>query len=163
MSAGPRSTRNRRLVAAPAERVYAALTDPAALAGWLPPGGMTGRIHHFDLRVGGGYDMSLYFPANAPAVGKTAEGEDRVRVRFVALEPPRRLVQAAAFVTADPAMKGEMRMIVTLDDAPGGTLVTFAFEDLPPGLRPEDNAAGAEQSLAQLAAHLEQSPDGRMT
>ena len=80
-------------------------------------------------------------------------------MRFLELDPPRRLVQAATFVTDDPGMKGEMIMTVTLDDAPGGTLVTLAFDDLPPGLRPEDNEDGAELSLAQLAAHLEPATD----
>lgn len=159
VSTGPRSTRNSRLIAAPAERVYAAFTDPEALVSWLPPGGMTGRIHRFDLGVGGGYDMSLYYPAGEDAAGKSAAGEDRVTIRFVALEPPRRLVQAARFVTDDPGMKGEMIMTVTIDDAPGGSNVTLAFEDLPPALRPEDNEAGAELSLAQLAACLEPAPD----
>lgn len=28
--------------------LYRAFTDPAALADWLAPGGMTGEVHHFD-------------------------------------------------------------------------------------------------------------------
>jgi hypothetical protein len=28
--------------------------DPSELVAWLPPGGMTGVIHDFDGRVGGG-------------------------------------------------------------------------------------------------------------
>ena len=31
-----------RVISAPPDRVYAALTDPDALAVWLPPDGMTG-------------------------------------------------------------------------------------------------------------------------
>jgi hypothetical protein len=32
--------------------------DPDVLVAWLPPARMTGRIHAFDARVGGGYRMS---------------------------------------------------------------------------------------------------------
>ncbi len=48
----PRTDTATRVVSAPAARVYAALTDPDALAVWLPPDGMTGRFEHFDARPG---------------------------------------------------------------------------------------------------------------
>ncbi len=146
------STRTSQLVKARPEAVYAAFMDPAALVAWLPPAQMTATMHAFDARVGGGYRMSLLYPPDEQAVhGKTADKEDMVDVRFVALMPPHRIVQAVRFVTADPAFAGEMTMTVTLDPVPEGTAVTMVFEDLPPGLRPEDNDAGARLSLAQLA------------
>ena len=40
-------------------------------------------------------------------------------------------------------------------EVPGGTEVTLLFTNLPPGLRPEDNDAGAELSLEQLARRFE--------
>ena len=150
-SSGPTS-RASKLIPAPAEDVYAAFVDPQALLEWLPPADMTGQIHAFDGRVGGGYRMSLFYPPTDPShVGKSAEREDRVQVRFVELSPPRRLVEAVTFVTDDPAFAGEMMMTVTLADAPGGTEATLAFTNLPPGLRPEDNDVGARLSLEQLA------------
>jgi hypothetical protein len=48
-----------------------------------------------------------------------------------------------------------MTLTVTFDAAPGGTEVTLAFTNLPPGVRPEDNDAGARLSLAQLAQRFE--------
>jgi uncharacterized protein YndB with AHSA1/START domain len=144
-----------RLVPAPPEAVYAAFLDPDALVAWLPPAEMTGRVHAFDARVGGGYRMSLFYPPNAEHVpGKTAAHEDMVNVRFVELAPPRRIVEAVTFVTDEPALQGEMTITVTLDPAPGGTLVSMHFERLPPGLRPEDNDEGTRLSLAQLARHF---------
>ena len=53
------STRNSIFIEAPREAVYRAFTEPAALAAWRAPGDMTGAVHRFDLRVGGGYEMSL--------------------------------------------------------------------------------------------------------
>jgi hypothetical protein len=29
---------------------------------WLSPGDMTGKVHEFEGRVGGGYRMSLFYP-----------------------------------------------------------------------------------------------------
>ena len=46
-----------RLIDASPQRLYAAFTDPAALAVWLPPSGMTGAFEWFDASPGGGYRM----------------------------------------------------------------------------------------------------------
>ncbi len=150
------STRTARVIRASPQQLYDAFLDPAALAAWLPPAGMTGRMHAFDPRVGGGYEMSLFYPPEERRFrGKTAEREDRVRVRFVELAPPHRIVEAVRFVSDDPAYGGEMTLTVLIEAAAGGTAVTLAFDNLPPGLRPEDNDAGARASLAQLARHVE--------
>jgi len=55
-------TRTSRFIKAPSEILYRAFTDPSALAFWLAPGDMTGKVHEFDARVGGGYRMSLFYP-----------------------------------------------------------------------------------------------------
>lgn len=117
---------------------------------------MTGRMHAFDATVGGGYRISLFYPPDERNFrGKTAEKEDMVDVRFIELSPPRRIVEAIGFVTADPALKGEMTMTASFDDVPGGTEVMLLFENLPPGLAPEDNDEGARLSLEQLARRFE--------
>ena len=50
-NANAASTRTSRIIRAPAEALYQAFMDPAALVEWLPPGEMTGEIHAFDARV----------------------------------------------------------------------------------------------------------------
>ena len=150
------STRTSRVIRAGPEALYEAFLDPAALVAWLPPAEMTGKIHEFDARVSGGYRMSLFYPPDEPAFrGKTSDREDMVKVRFVELTPPRRIVEAVSFVTTDPALVGEMTMTATFEDVAGGTDVTLEFQNLPPGLRPEDNDAGARLSLEQLARRFE--------
>ena len=152
---GP-STRTTRVIRASQDAIYGAFVDPAALVAWLPPAGMTGRLHAFAARVGGGYEMSLYDPPEERRFpGKTAEREDRVAVRFVELAPSQRLVEAVRFVSDDPAFAGEMTLTVTIEPQGDGSVVTLAFDDLPPGIRPEDNDAGARASLAQLAQRVE--------
>ena len=67
----------------------------------------------------------------------------------------RRIVEAVSFVTTDPAFFGEMTIVITFDEVPGGTEVVFLCENLPPGLRPQDNEAGSRLSLEQLARRFE--------
>jgi uncharacterized protein YndB with AHSA1/START domain len=145
-----------RLIRASRAEVWRAFTDPEALVAWLPPGEMTGTMHRFDASPAGGYEMSLFYPETAPPRGKTADREDRVRVRFVELAPEARIVQAVTFVSPDAAaLQDETLLAITLAERPGGTWVVMAFENLPPSVRPEDNDEGTRQSLEQLARFLE--------
>jgi uncharacterized protein YndB with AHSA1/START domain len=149
-------TRASRIIGARPEELYVAFTDPAALVAWLPPAEMSGEIHEFDARVGGGYRMSLFYPSNERRFrGKTSDKEDMVKVRFVELMPPRRIVEAFSFVTTDPAFFGEMTLTVTFKEVSGATEVNLLFENLPPGLRAEDNEIGSRLSLEQLARRFE--------
>ena len=101
--------------------------------------------------------MSLFYPASEQGYrGKTSEREDRFTARFVELTPPSRIVELITFDSADPAFSGEMTMVVTLEDTDGGTEVTILFEDIPSGIRPEDNEAGCQASLEKLARLVEQ-------
>lgn len=100
--------------------------------------------------------MSLFYPPSEQVHrGKTSEREDRFPARFVELTPPARIVEAITFDTADPALSGEMTMVVTFEDREGGTEVTILFEHIPPGIRPEDNEAGTWSSLEKLARYVE--------
>jgi uncharacterized protein YndB with AHSA1/START domain len=150
------STRNSKLIKASPEALYRAFTDPTALAIWLAPGDMTGEVHSFDYRVGGGYQMSLYYPASEETMrGKTSDREDRYTARFVELTPPRRIVEAITFDSADPAFAGEMIMEIALEAAEHGTTVSIVFKDIPPGIRPADNQAGTQSALEKLARYVE--------
>ncbi|MDQ2902466.1 MAG: SRPBCC family protein [Ktedonobacteraceae bacterium] len=150
------STRNSKFIKAPREALYRAFTDPAALAVWLAPGDMTGEVHSFDDRVGGGYQMSLYYPSSEKTLrGKTKAREDRYTARFVELTPPSRIVEAITFDSVDPAFSGEMIMAVTFEAEDDGTRVSIVFKDIPSGIRPEDNEAGTRSTLEKLARFVE--------
>ena len=154
---GTASTRSAKFIKAPPEVLYRACTDPAALATWLVPGDMTGKVHRFEGSVGGGYEMSLYYPSSEPTSrGKTAGREDRYTARFVELTPPTKIVQAITFDSADPAFSGEMMMEVAFEAEDGGTTVSIVFKNIPSGVRPEDNEAGTQSSLEKLAHYIEQ-------
>lgn len=148
----PASTRTTKVVKATQQQVYDAFMNPDLLVRWLPPAEMTGKIHMFDGRVGGGYRMSLLYPETETKFqGKTADREVRVEVRFTALSPPDRITEAITFVTTEPSLMGEVTMTATFETVSEGTEVTLLFENLPPGIRPEDNDASARLSLYQLA------------
>jgi uncharacterized protein YndB with AHSA1/START domain len=150
------STRNSKFIKATPQALYRAFTDPAALAIWLAPGDMTGEVHSFDGRVGGGYQMSLYYPSSETTLrGKTSGREDRYTARFVELTPPRRIVEAITFDSDDPAFSGEMIMEVAFEAEDGGTTVSIVFKDIPSGIRPEDNEAGTQSTLEKLARYVE--------
>lgn len=150
------STRNSIIVKASADVVYQAFLDPEALTIWQAPGNMAAKVHEFDGRLGGGYQMSLFYPRSEQIYkGKTSEREDRFSAQFLELAPSKRIVEAISFESADPKFSGKMFMIVTFEEKDGGTNVTILFENIPTGIRPEDNEAGTQSSLEKLARYVE--------
>jgi uncharacterized protein YndB with AHSA1/START domain len=152
----PRTDQASRVIAAPPERVWAALVDPGALLAWLPPGGMAGRFERFDARPGGSYQMVLTYSDASGAPGKATADSDIVEARFVEIVPGERVVQAVDFVSDDPAYAGTMIMTWEVTAADAGTRISIVAEDVPDGISAEDHAAGLDSSLAKLAAYLEQ-------
>jgi uncharacterized protein YndB with AHSA1/START domain len=141
--------------------VYRLLTDPAALAKWKVPDGMTARVHAFEAREGGAIHVSLTYDAPT-ATGKSAAHTDTYRGRFVRLVPDELVVEADEFETDDPALRGEMLSTITLADAPeGGTDVVGMHEKLPPAVSMPDNETGWRMALAKLAALAEADPGSR--
>ena len=148
---GRTDTASRVIVASP-PRLYAAFTDPAALAIWLPPNGMTAAFEWFDASPGGGYRMRLSYVGEG--VGKTTSDSDVVDARFVELAPDERVVQEVDFESDDPAFAGTMVMTWSAEPVEGGTRVTFRADDVPTGISADDHAAGFAASLANLAAYV---------
>ena len=151
----PRTDTGSRVIAAPPDRVWAALVDPGALLAWLPPVGMTGRLERFDARPGGSYRMVLTYSDASGAPGKATADSDVVEARFVDIVPGERVVQAVDFVSDDPAYAGTMTMTWAVTAVGEGTRVDIVAEDVPDGVRAEDHAAGLASSLAKLAAYVE--------
>jgi uncharacterized protein YndB with AHSA1/START domain len=150
----PRTDKGSRVIAAPPEKVYAALVDPTALTEWLPPTGMTGTIERFDLRPGGSYRMVLTYADTSVSRGKSSADSDVVEAHFVDIVPGVRVVQAVDFISDDPAYAGTMTMTWGVSAVDGGTRVDITADDVPDGISPEDHAEGLSSSLANLADYL---------
>lgn len=147
-------------MAAPLERVYAALVDPESLTAWLPPAGMNGRFERFDPRPGGSYRLVLTYADASASPGKATAESDIVEARFVDIVPGKRVVQAVDFVSDDPAYEGTMTMTWEATAVEGGTRVDITATDVPDGISEEDHATGLASSLANLAIYLEQQEPG---
>ena len=104
--------RIRRVLPAPPDRVWRALTDPAALAEWFWPRASYGTVAETDPRPGGKYRI------DAPKAGIAASGE------YVTVEPPHRLVMTWRW--ADEPQ--ETLVTIELEEAPEGTALTLLHE-----------------------------------
>ncbi len=149
-------TRVTRKIAAPASAIFEACTDPNLLVKWRVPDSMRAKIHRFDARPGGRFRMSLtYTDGDRTGGGKSTALSDIFEGRFAELVPDERVVELVEFEAGDIRFTGEMRVTTSLVSAEGGTEVTIACEDIPPGISLADNELGTRQSLEKLAALLE--------
>jgi uncharacterized protein YndB with AHSA1/START domain len=150
------STRVSRILKAQRKAVYHAFLDRDSGASWLPPDGMRGHVHVFDAREGGRFRISLTYQDPEHSLGgKTSQDTDTVQGRFVELVPYAKIVEVVEFESQQPEFAGEMRITASFADADGGTEVTMLCEDIPPGIRPEDNEMGCKESLQKLAVLIE--------
>lgn len=150
------TTRNTKFIRASPQSLYRAFTSSEALEIWQAPGDMTAKVHRFDLREGGGYEMSLFYPeSEQDARGKTAGKEDRYTARFDVLDPGKRIVETIRFDTPNAEFQGEMIMEVGFEPVgKEGTQIIMVFKNIPPGVRPEDNEKGTELSLQKLEQYV---------
>lgn len=148
------SSRFFRHMNAPRALVYHALLDPGAVAKWKVPDGMTCHVHAFDAREGGSLRISLTYDAPT-GTGKTSAHTDTYHGRFVKLVPDEQVVEVDEFETEDPALRGEMKITITLADSNGGTDLVAVHDGLPPGVSSADNETGWQMALARLAALVE--------
>lgn len=148
------SMRVSRVIEAPREEVYRALTDPSSR-----------HAKRFVPDQVPGEPMKLTFDRTEPAregepyrVTMTAEqgpakGEHTAYGEFLELVPNERIVETHNW--EDDPDHGETRVTITLEDAPDGTRVTILHEGLPTRESAEGHADGFAECLANLAASME--------
>lgn len=139
------TVRFHRVLRAPPERVYRAFLDAEAKAKWLPPNGFTGKVHHLDARVGGGYRMSFtnFSTGQSHSFGGT----------YVELTPHERIRYIDQF--DDPNLPGEMMVSVTLKAVSCGTELHVVQEGLPDVIPVEQCHLGWQESLLLLGKLVE--------
>jgi uncharacterized protein YndB with AHSA1/START domain len=132
----------KRTLAYPVERVWRAMTDPAALAAWFWPQRFNPTVE-VDLRVGGRYRI------DGPAAGMAVSGE------YVTVEPPHRLVFTWTWDGEDT----ETLVTVELADTAEGTELSLRHERFDAGAAGaaarDLNAQGWHDCLDRLPAWLE--------
>ena len=137
----PSTIRLHRVLRAAPERVYRAFLDADAMAKWLPPYGFTGKVHHFDAKVGGTHKMSF----TNFTTGKTHSFGGR----YLELKPNELIRYTDKF--DDPNLPGEMQVTVSLKKVSCGTEVTIVQEGVPEVIPADACYLGWQESLAQLA------------
>ena len=71
------------------------------------------------------------------------------------LVPDTEVVQVVEFESDDAEVRDEMTITYTLNEADGGTDLVAVHENLPAGVRPEDNELGWSMSMDKLARLVE--------
>jgi uncharacterized protein YndB with AHSA1/START domain len=134
-----------RVLTAPADRVYHAFLDAAALVKWLPPDGYTCTVHELDARVGGRHRMGFthFATGNRHDFGGT----------YLELVPGRRIRYTDAF--DDAALPGEMTTTIELTPVSCGTELRIVQEGIPEAIAPESCYLGWQQSLVLLGKLVE--------
>jgi len=110
----PSTIRLHRVLRGTPERIFRAFTDPDAMAKWLPPYGFTGKVHHFDPKVGGTHKMSF--------TNMTSGKSHSFGGKYLEIKPNERLRYTDVF--DDPNLPGEMQVTVTMKKVSCGTELT---------------------------------------
>ncbi len=139
------AVRLHRVLRSPPERVYRAFLDADAMVKWLPPFGYTGKVHHFDPKVGGTYRMSF---RNLSSGQEHAFGGE-----YVELVPGERIRYTDKF--DDPGLAGVMQTTITLKKVTCGTELSVVQEGIPDVIPLEACYLGWQESLVQLAQLVE--------
>lgn len=134
-----------RILKATPERVYRAFLDADALAKWLPPNGFTGKVHHLDARVGGGYKMS--FTNFSSGQTHSFGGE------YLELVPHERIRYTDKF--DDPNLPGLMHTTVSLREVYCGAELSLVQEGIPEIIPAEACYLAWQESLVLLAKLVE--------
>ena len=71
------------------------------------------------------------------------------------LVPNEQVIEVREFETADPHLRGEMRITTMLADPDGGTDLLVLYEAIPSAAATTDNEAGTKIALDNLAALVE--------
>ena len=139
------TVRFHRVLKATPERVYRAFLDADAMAKWLPPNGFTGKVHHIDAKVGGGYKMSFtnFTTGKSHSFGGT----------YLELKPNERIRYSNKFDA--PALPGEMQTTITLKPVFCGTELNITQEGIPTAIPAEACYLGWQESLTLLTKLVE--------
>jgi len=137
----PNTIRLHRVLKGSPERVYKAFLDAEALAKWLPPHGFTCKVHHFEGKVGGGFQMSF--------TNFTTGKSESFGGKYLELKPQELIRYTDKF--DDAGLPGEMQVTVTLKKVSMGTEIHVVQEGVPDVIPPEACYLGWQESLGQLA------------
>lgn len=146
MSANAHAIVTSRVLAVARDRVWAAFSDPVALAGWWGPAGFTNSFHEFDFHPGGVWRFTMHGPGGA------AHAMDH---RFTEIVVPERIIIRHLQPGHD------FTLTITLAEQGGCTALVWrmVFDDPAEAERVRAFVVPAnEQNLDRLENHLSGKP-----
>lgn len=149
-------TLERTFDASPAE-VWELWTTKDGMEAWMGPEGFRVTVNELDLRPGGSlvYAMTAVGPDQVDYMRKAGMALVNVqRVRFVEVDPPRRLVtrELADFI---PGVKAyEVESVLELEQVGNGTRLVLTFDAMHDARWTEMAKLGRESELRKLAELL---------
>ena len=156
MKARPKLTLERTYDAS-REEVWEVLTTKDGIEALLGPDGFEVEVHKLDLRPGGELEYVMRAVGREQVEYMTQSGLSlvtRQNVRFVAVDPPRRLVtrDLANFV---PGVEPyEVETAIELEAVGGGTHLVMTFDAMHDDRWTQNAKLGREQELRKLAEFL---------
>jgi uncharacterized protein YndB with AHSA1/START domain len=108
----------RRRIPVPRERVFAAWLDPASLAQWMCPGGVTSALVESDPRVGGKFRIVM----------RHGGGDEEHVGAYLAIQPPSLL--SFTWISAHTSHQSTI-VTVELHDRDGATELILTHRQLP--------------------------------
>jgi uncharacterized protein YndB with AHSA1/START domain len=140
-----------RVLRAPRERIFSALTDPAELTAWWGPRGFTMPEIDVDLRVAGRYRFTMQ-PPDGDLFHLSGE--------FLDIEAPRRLVSTFRWEEPDPDDR-ETVVTLTLAAVDDGTEVSLSQRGFATEERLALHRTGWTESLDRLQERLDPDTEQR--
>lgn len=134
-----------RVFTANPEKVFKAFTDADAMASWLPPYGFVCKVHHMDVQVGGGYQMSF--------TNFTTGSSHSFGGKYIEIIPNERLSYTDQF--DNPDMPGQMITTIELKKVLCGTELIATQEGIPQEIPLEMCYLGWQESLEKLKKLVE--------
>jgi uncharacterized protein YndB with AHSA1/START domain len=135
----------KRVLGAPRERIFRALTEPAELAAWWGPQGFTIPEVDLDLRVGGRYRFTMQPP----------DGEQfHLSGEFLGIDPPSRLNYTFRWEEPDPDDRTTV-VTLSLQDRGGATEVSLTQGEFATDARLALHRSGWTDSLDKLRKFVE--------
>jgi uncharacterized protein YndB with AHSA1/START domain len=133
-----------RIVQAPPQRVFEAMTEPEQVAEWWGPNGFTCPEVRLEVKVGGSYRIAMQ-PPEGQRFYLTGE--------YLEVQPPCRLAYTFRWEPPDPDDRENLARLA-LQGRDGETEVTVSHGPFVTEARRELHEAGWEDTLARLATYV---------
>lgn len=143
-----------RMIFAPEDVIYEALTDPAQLSQWLVPEDVQMDFQSFDLRPGGRYRLVAH-RSDQQRLSERSNSATVLNGRFVDLTWDQQVVHT---VERDSGLPGCMRVSWRIEDQAAGSCVRVEVSELLSGLNGEALLEDIHEALVRLSKRIERLP-----